>query len=408
MAFGQGNNLYRRFNNETLRDYQHASKVFRTNGYQNAPRLKFLFHVYFNINTVGIPTLGAIYDSLDISTIGVLVKTIQLPQFQIQTDTLNQYNRKRIIQKKIDYQPVQIEFHDDGGDLIRGLWYNYFAYYYKDPSQKYGNPSNTNGALGVNSLRSAGFNYNARDIYAANRAVNDWGFIGESYSDSTNSANGKPAFFNDITIYGFDQHKFVQYTLVNPVIQTWNHDQYDYSADNGTMKNSVTIQYETVKYYSGAIGSINGDNNIPGFASPALYDARPSFLKTEGGDTSITGQGGQLNVYQGQIQDLQAGSVASPIGGTQTPNVLYEQQRILGELTTPNPTQPNREVVLPNGETKIIKDKQIAGPPSKGYVPPTAEELNGFQKSLPGSQLAAPGVTSNGITNNGINFPTGK
>jgi hypothetical protein len=44
MAFGQGVNLYRKFDDESLRDYEHASKVFRSNGYANAPRLKFLFH----------------------------------------------------------------------------------------------------------------------------------------------------------------------------------------------------------------------------------------------------------------------------------------------------------------------------------------------------------------------------
>jgi hypothetical protein len=190
MAFGQSNNL-NSYSTDYLRDWQHASKVFRTNGYQNSPRFKFLFHVYFTINFTEIPPLQNIFGS-DISTVGLLVKNIQLPTYSIATDTLNQYNRKRIVQKKIEYQPVQIEFHDDGGDLIRTMWYNYYSYYYKDPSQKYGNQSSTNGALGVDSNSSAGFNYNARDIYANDRSVNDWGFIGESYSDGTSSGSGKP------------------------------------------------------------------------------------------------------------------------------------------------------------------------------------------------------------------------
>jgi hypothetical protein len=40
---------------QSLRDYTHASKTFRTNAYELKPRFKFLFHVKFNINTVGIP-----------------------------------------------------------------------------------------------------------------------------------------------------------------------------------------------------------------------------------------------------------------------------------------------------------------------------------------------------------------
>ena len=130
MAFGQ-DFLKSFFGNDYLRDYTHASKVFRTNGYSNSPRFKFLFHVYFNLNTTQIPQLRNVLGA-DQSTIGLLVKNIDLPKYKIDVETLNQYNRKRLIQKKIDYQPVNLKFHDDGGDLIRNLWYNYYSYYYAD------------------------------------------------------------------------------------------------------------------------------------------------------------------------------------------------------------------------------------------------------------------------------------
>lgn len=377
MAFGQGVNLYRKFDDESLRDYEHASKAFRSNGYANAPRLKFLFHTYFTINTANIPALQSIYNAGQLSTIGVLVKTVQLPQFKIATDTLNQYNRKRIIQKKIDYEPVQIEFHDDGGDLIRSMWYNYFSYYYKDPSQKYGNTPNSNGTLGESKDNAAGFSYNNRDIYQNNRPVNDWGYVGESYSDSTNSASGKPPFFRDIRIYGFDQHKFVEYVLVNPLISAWNHDTYEYSSGDGIMKNTMTIQYETVKYYSGAIGDSRPDINVEGFADPAVYDTRPSFLGAPGTGSTITGQGSQLQMGQGQIQDLQAGTVASPVGGAQQSLVTYAQQRVFGQ--------------------------RVGGPlpPSESNPFPKLNQVLELRNDLAGQARPQPGVNSSGI-----NFPT--
>jgi hypothetical protein len=266
---------------ETLRDYAHASKFFLANGLEYVPRVKFLFHVYFNLNTdsrTGIPSLQQVF-SEDQSSIGMLVKTIQLPQYKIATEVLNQYNRKRVIQKKIEYDPVQVEMHDDGGDLIRTLWYNYFSYYYKDPSQSYNNVTATNGAPGVDSTQAAGFSYNNRDIYVNERAVNDWGYIGESFSDGTNSENGKPPFFRDITVYGFDQNKWVSYVLINPLISSWSHDTYDYSQDNGIMQNSMTIQYETVKYYTGSVGTdrpVTG--GVSGFAQVSNYDLTPSPL----------------------------------------------------------------------------------------------------------------------------------
>jgi len=332
MAFGQ-DFLQTFFGNDNLRDYRHASKTFRTNGYENAPRLKFLFHVYFNLND-SIPALRngpqAVFGNNDTSTIGLLVKTVDLPKFQIETDTLNQYNRKRIIQKKISYDPVRVTLHDDGGDLSRTLWYNYYAYYYKDPSQPYRGQSAMNGALGVNSNRTAGFGYNVRDTYAQDRFVNDWGFIGESYQDSANSTagangtGGKPAFFRDISIYGFNQHKFVEYVLINPMITAWNHDQYAYSEGYGVMENTMTIQYETVKYYSGAIGAVRSDTNVQGFASPEHYDQGPSPLGRPGGTRSILGQGGLLDAGIGIYEDLQTGSVSSLIGAAQKAGTAYQ------------------------------------------------------------------------------------
>ena len=320
MAFGQ-DFLKAFFGNDYLKDYRHASKTFRTNGYGNSPRFKFLFHVYFNLNTNGIPALRNIFAAGQSNTIGVLVKTIDLPKFRVDTEVLNQYNRKRVIQKKIEYQPVTIKFHDDGDDLIRTMWYNYYSYYYKDPNQKYRGLNQTDGTLGVSSTISNGFDYNARDIYAGTRTVNDWGYVGESYSDGTNSAGGKPIFFRDITIYGFNQHSYAVYTLINPMISDWSHDTYDYSQGDGVMEHTVTLQYETVKYYSGAIGAARPDTNATGFADPALYDTEPSALSRPGGTRSVLGKGGLVDTGIGAIGSLANGDV---LGAVQSAGAAYQ------------------------------------------------------------------------------------
>ena len=327
MAFGQ-DFLNGFFGNDYLRDYTHASKTFQTNGYANSPRLKFLFHVYFTLETVGIPMLRNAFSSGENSTIGLLVKNIDLPKFTIDTEILNQYNRKRVIQKKINYDPISVAFHDDGNDLIRTLWYNYYSYYYKDPVQPYDGIATTAGTSGPMQTQPMGFRYNGRDIYDKTRAVSDWGYVGESYSDGTSSANGKPSFFRDISIYGFNQHKFVRYVLINPVISQWSHDQYDYAQDAGVMENKMTIQYETVKYYSGAIGAVRPDTNVVGFADPNAYDQRSSPLSRLGGQASIIGQGGLVDTGIGIINDLQAitqgtGGLSNIIGAVQKADTIY-------------------------------------------------------------------------------------
>ena len=309
---------------QNLRDYTHASKVFTTNSYELKPRFKFLFHVVFTINVGQIAAIrnAKIFQPDQVYNLSLAVKTIDLPKYTINTETLNQYNRKRVVQTKINYDPVTVTFHDDGGDNIREMWYQYYSYYYKDPAQKYQNVPVTNGSIGGISNSATNMDYNARDIYNAERIanVNDWGFIGESYTDGPTTATGKPPFFRDIQIYGFDQHKYARYVLINPVITNWSHDQYDYSQSAGIMQNSMTIAYETVKYYSGGLGK--PDRNVA-WPDEAHYDNTRSPLSRPGSTASIFGQGGLLDTGEGIISDLQSGSVLGLLGAAQKAGTAY-------------------------------------------------------------------------------------
>lgn len=307
------------FGSDFFKDYKHASKTFRSAGYENAPRLKFLYHVYFNLNTVELPGLRSAFGVSDTSTMGVLVKNVQLPNYTFQLETFNQYNRKRLVQSKINYEPVRVEFHDDSGDLIRNLWYKYYAYYYKDPSQPYnGNPSanNINNPYSSPSSRSG---YNGRDLYNPTRNGDDWGYIGEDESEGQ-----KPYFFKDITVYGFNQHNYVSYTLVNPMIQSFAHDTYDYSAGGETMAHTMEIAYETVKYGSGKLGR---GSVVPGFANPQYYDNEPSSLSRPGSTTSVLGKGGLIDAGVGVFEDLSRGSILGVLGAAQKAGRIYDTVR---------------------------------------------------------------------------------
>ena len=332
MSFGQ-DFLQGFFTPNGLKDYAHASKTFRTNGYEYIPRYKFLFHVFFNINTGQIPALQSVFGQGDVATVGLMVKNIQLPSYAVQVDTLNQYNRKRLVQSKIDYNPVQVVFNDDQGDLIRNMWYNYFSYYYKDPSQKYnGNPV-TNGTIGPLQTLQNGFGYNTRDTYSGDRQVNDWGYVGESYTDGTRNTGaglegGKPPFFKDITIYGLSQKRFASYTLINPMITEWQHDTYDYAQGNGAMTNTMTIRYETVKYGQGAVGGATPSSTVVGFGDPAYYDTVKSALARPGSTSTVFGQGGLIDAVTGTFEDLALladgrGGVQNVIGAVQTAGTAF-------------------------------------------------------------------------------------
>ena len=278
----------------------------------------------FTLNVEEIPALRnvPIFQAQNIPNLSLAVKTVDLPKFTVDSEVLNQYNRKRIVQKGIKYDPINVTFHDDSGDNIRELWYQYYSYYYNDPRQQYiSNASPTNGRIGTVQQKANGFSYNARDIYEQNRVgnINDWGFIGESYLDGTSTASGKPPFFKDIQIFGFDQHKYARYILINPVITSWSHDQYSYE-EGGVMQNSMTIQYETVKYFNGGLGK--PDKNVT-WPDEAHYDMRRSPLNRPGSTASIFGQGGLLSTGEGILEDLQSGSVAGLIGAAQKAGTAY-------------------------------------------------------------------------------------
>jgi hypothetical protein len=328
-----GENILQGFTGtDQLKDYSHASKTFRTNNYELNPRSKYLFHCYFNVNTAQIPALRNVFQNNDIASVGVMVKTADLPSYQITNETLNQYNRKRVVQTKINYQPVTITLHDDQSDLIRNLWYNYYTYYYKDPSYTYQNIPSQSGSPGKSSTIQNGFGYNTADIYS-NRQNTDWGYIGEGFKDSsintaTGQNNGKPRFFNDITIYGLANKKYASYILINPIITDWKSDQYDYSQGSGTMSHTLTVAYEAVKYNSGAIGGAQPSTAVVGFADPAHYDTVKSGLSRPGGTATVFGQGGLLDAVGGFTSDLEAlasgqGSLLNIIGAVQKAGTAY-------------------------------------------------------------------------------------
>ena len=292
-----------------LRDYTHASKTFGVSGgsYNLVPRTKFLFYVYFNLNT-NIPAVANLVSGGKSNTIGLMVKTAQLPSYELAVAEMNQYNRKRLIQTKINYNPAQIVFNDDHSDLIRNMWYQYYQYYYSDPIYKYGDTPAQSGTLGEISGVPSGFSYGANDTYSPSRVIQHWGLSGQGYSNPslqslstallTGPASGVEPFFRDITIYGMDQKSYAQYTMINPLIASWTHDTYDYSQSNGIVTHTMSIKYENVKYYSGDIGGDQPSDPVTGFADPAHYDTTTSPIASPG-STGIPNPAGSK-------QDLQA------------------------------------------------------------------------------------------------------
>ena len=295
------------FGTDYLRDYKHASKTFRPNAYANSPKFKWLFHVYFDINKTLITQQPNIFP--DDATPGLLVKSISLPKFSMNLSEMNQYNRRRYVQTKLTYDPIQVTFHDDNAGAIRSMWYNYFSYYYNDPNNPIGTTASQASAM-----------LNKRNQYTPDISSDvNWGYRGEPANTSTSSAIGiaKAPFFKSIKIYGFNQHSFALYELINPIIEKFDHDTYDYYQTT-TMENRMTLRYETVKYQQGALNGQNPSAVVAGFGSEANYDRNLSPIARPGSNRNILGQGGLVDAGVGVLEDLKNGNILGAIqkGGT--------------------------------------------------------------------------------------------
>ncbi len=305
MAFTPNNFLYSP-SNVTLKDYQHAARVFSDDQFRLAPKHKFLFHVAFNINPSALKNIDLVERYKN--EINVLVKAVDLPQYKVTTESLNQYNRKKVVQTTHKYDPVSITFHDDNMGLINQLWQNYYSYYYADPTS-----AATPGAYRRNATRNSNF-------------------ITTPYGLDNSSTN---PFFNYITIYQMARHEYVSYTLVNPIINSFNHNKLD-STQAGIHDFTMNISYEAVAYGLGEV--TKGDPEGFGFEH---YDQTPSSLQSGDGTTqqgpsfneraNLEGSqiydtvSKQLNTYQntkenqnvGNIKSLTSQSASSNTGGLQ-------------------------------------------------------------------------------------------
>ena len=235
-----------------LRDYKHASALYRANQYALAPKAGFLYFVDFNINPyvqLGGENSGII-DNWDASVVGLLAKNVQLPKFKITTETVNQYNRKTNIQTKLNYEPVKLEFHDDNASNTNGLWKNYFKYYYTDP------------------------NYATHQTQAVAKQMGDTKFDIIDYDYGYQNTKQAP-FFDSIDIFVLHQGNYTKMSLINPLITSWDHDTLDQTEGNKMLKNSMTLMYEDVFYEQGAI---TDNNTSASFRNNGHWDGTPSTL----------------------------------------------------------------------------------------------------------------------------------
>ena len=269
-----------------MKDYQHASRLYLDDNFKLLPKQKFLFHVVFNLDESLFQTKFAQNERYELN---MLVKACELPKYNLSLEEKIQYNKKMYAATRIQYEPVNITFHDDHADTVNAFWKKYYEYTIADGVSM-------NSDLQINETKDDYY----RTAYVKN-STNKYGL-------DTPKQRGKP-YIKGIEIFVLHKQRFTSMTLVNPVIGSFAHDSLDQADGAGVMQNTMQIFYETVLYKSGIINV----NNIPGFAT-INYDKEPSPLTVLGGGTnSIFGPGGVVDGIGSVIKNVQSGNILGAI-----------------------------------------------------------------------------------------------
>jgi hypothetical protein len=264
----------------TLRDYQHAARVFVDGDYRLSPKYGFLYYVEFDFN----PLITSV-SNLSAQEMGMIVKSVNLPKFSVSVKEHNAYNRKNYTQSSIKYDPVTISFHDDQADTVKNFWYDYYSFYYRDSDY-------------------SDSTYTSPSKYQ-NRPSFNWGYTPQPRVGINNSNGNWPyQYIQAIRIYSLYQKQFSEYELINPIITSFRHGDHNSSDSQGLMSHDMTVQFETVKYYTGYTTS-----NTAGGYIDLHYDNTPSpIAPSQGTDVTDTINGGLQHVGSG-ITDMAATTV---------------------------------------------------------------------------------------------------
>jgi len=292
----------------TVRDYKHGSRTFVDNNFELQPRYSNLFHVVFEFT----PDASTLFNTVEQLEIPILVKSVDLPAYTIDVQTHNQYNRRTQSHHRIDYQPITVRFHDDQKEVIRNMWHKYYIFYNADPTY----------ALDGNS-------YTTSDKYT-DRVQQQWGL-----------QRGNKRFFKSIKIYSMHNHKFAEYTLINPIITSFQHDAHAY-ANGSLMEHTMQLAYETVKYATGYINNIT-----PRGFGDIHYDVETSDLSNNLPDNQAFIDGSLQSVEGQRSRDLFQGNV---IGVIKDATIIHDEAR-LGFNTTGGLLQDTLAIVANNALT---------------------------------------------------------
>lgn len=166
------------------------------------------------------------------------VKQIDGPKVNFQYDTLNQYNRKRNVYRRVDYDPVSVRFYDTMNNTALKFWRYLYELNLKDGrnrSKKYGGDTQSNQGL-----------YSPNPLIREDQFINQHNFGLESSTIS----HTYPIKSLDLFIVHGGKYNLIRF--IHPKVIAMDHDVLTYESSTpvelGLQFAYETVVYETLNY----------------------------------------------------------------------------------------------------------------------------------------------------------------
>jgi len=215
----------------------------------------------------------------------LLADSVELPGHTYTTTTLNQYNRKRVVQTKIEYDPISVSIVDTVDDSFLALLIAYSNYYY-----------------GGNQFTKS------PDSYTLDTTVDNEFNFGLTPVSHT----GK-YFFDQLIIHREAGGKDQKVILINPMIAGVRHDTLSYTSGGDATRWQVTFAYEGIKYdgfnSTRQPATVNGRPDPTWIDPGATVSNQPSSLAVDGGLGPIVRDSQGNPVTDGNGNPVRSGSI---------------------------------------------------------------------------------------------------
>lgn len=238
-----------------LRDSRHAANAYGLNKSDlsnGTPRHKFEFFVKIKFNTQLSEFVRAFLKDNDQDIVHTMIKSITMPSMSIETEVLNQYNKKRISQSAISYNPISITFHDSVEGRTLRLWEMYYEYYFKDglANEKINagtdKPTSFFDAFVGAFTGTGGTTLTRNPSEFTNDIIKDK-FV-DNYGYNLRRVGNQKYLIEAIEIYQIHGGKFSRTDVIRPRVTNFSHDTLDYEDSQGLVEMKLDFEYEGVVY----------------------------------------------------------------------------------------------------------------------------------------------------------------